>query len=463
MTFEACIHWLETVPLYGRKDGLQNMFRLMEGLGHPEKGLRAIHVAGTNGKGSCSAMLQKILMEAGYTVGLYTSPHLVNYRERIRVQDKWISEADFVRIADRVRRCNGRLVEKGCPHATFFEFLTAMAFVYFAEQKVDYAVLETGVGGRLDATNILEEPVCCLITSVSRDHEKVLGDTIPKIAAEKAGILKKNVPAVLAPNPPEVSDVIRARARELNCPFYEVKTQLVEPAAEAGGLTKHGAGTERDGKTDAGGKTEASVRTEEGGLTELLLREPEAGLPERFWFSLRGQYQLDNVSAVLRTVTVLQKKIRIPAEAVARALQTVRWAGRMEFVTVRGKTLLLEGAHNEDGAKRLGRYLADQDETVTFLFSALAKKNTEALLSGITAGPRIRKILFAPLENPGSFTADGFLKLYEKLGLTVPHRIFGTVAEALSFAVSEPDSGLIVCAGSLYLVGEAMQWLEGET
>ena len=188
MTYQECIEWLEGVSLYGKKDGLTNMLQLMEEFGNPQEKIPAIHVAGTNGKGTTCALLNRILMETGRRTGMYTSPHLVRYTERIRVNDQEISEEDFARIGTAVRAAAEKMESDGKIHPTFFQLLTAIAFLYFAEQGAEILVLEVGVGGRLDATNIISKPLVCVIASVSLDHTKVLGSTIPEIAAERAGI-----------------------------------------------------------------------------------------------------------------------------------------------------------------------------------------------------------------------------------------------------------------------------------
>ena len=183
MDYEAYIQWLEAVPMYGQKDGIHNMEKLMDRLGNPQDQIPVIHVAGTNGKGSCCAMLAQILKESGYKVGLYTSPHLVEYTERIQVDGVAISKEDWVQLGLVVKETAQAIAQEGGNHATFFELITAIGFLYFVRQKVDIIVLETGVGGRLDATNVVKNPALCLITSISLDHTKVLGNSLEQIAS----------------------------------------------------------------------------------------------------------------------------------------------------------------------------------------------------------------------------------------------------------------------------------------
>lgn len=411
--FENAVRWLEDVPRYGQKDGLHNMRRLMERFGHPEQGLKVIHVAGTNGKGSCCAMLQQILVESGFRTGLYTSPHLVDYCERIRIGRERIPRTEFVRLLDRVRAENDALVEEGYPHATFFEFLTAMAFLYFAEQQVDYVVLEVGVGGRLDATNIIERPLVSLITSISLDHTKTLGDTLELIAAEKAGIMKPGCPVVCAANPSEVRQVFRRTAAERGC---------------------------------------------------LLLM---AGDTPDYTTSLKGDYQQENTAAVETVVDVLRMQgVPIPEPAVADGLWNVRWPGRMQEIRVPGpggreSVLLLEGAHNPDAAERLGDYITRRKEPALLLFGALSKKDTFGVLKGLLrAQPYIRGIQLVPIEGADCLSRGEMARMLEELDCALPWMAYANVDEALDIALDEPYT---VVAGSLYLVGEVLKALEKRT
>ena len=217
MTYTDFIEWLEAVPMYGKKDGFHNMEKLLARFDDPQDQIPVIHVAGTNGKGSCCAMLAQILRESGYSVGLFTSPHLVEYTERIQVDGKQIPKEEFLKIGQEVKAAAEAIAAEGHNHATFFELITATAFVYFYRCKVDVIVLETGVGGRLDATSVVKEPKLCLITSISLDHTKVLGDTLPQIAGEKAGIIRPGAPVVLAENQPSVQAVVKAEADKNGC------------------------------------------------------------------------------------------------------------------------------------------------------------------------------------------------------------------------------------------------------
>ena len=408
--FTEAVRWLEDVPRYGHKDGLNNMLRIMERLGHPERSLQVIHVAGTNGKGSCCAMLQQILMESGYRMGMFISPHLVDYRARIRIDHTYIDPDRFVDVLDQVRAVNDALVQEGFPHATFFEFLTATALLYFSEEQPDLCILETGVGGRLDATNIIERPQCCLITSISLDHTRVLGDTLELIAGEKAGIMKPGVPVVVAQEPENVLEVLRAKAEEKGSPCHE--------AARLKFL-------ERDG--------------------------------QGYQLSLQGAYQFDNAEAVLETVQVLREQgWVIPEEAVTSGLKHTDWPGRMQTINVGAGTLLLDGAHNPGAAERLGQWIRSQQTPVQVLLGVLSKKDAEGVLAGLLQGKEyITRILCTPI--PGADSLDTEI-LERMIRHQVPCIPFADLKAAVDAAARTP--GTTIICGSLYLIGAVLEYIE---
>lgn len=428
--YESMIQWIEEVPRYGHKDGLNNMIKLMAVLGNPQKGIPTVHVAGTNGKGSCCAMISRILTEAGYKTGRYTSPHLVDYRERITIGEKPISPEDFVRIGQKVRGAIETLVKKGEHHATYFEILTAIAFCWFAEQQADWIVLEVGVGGRLDATNIVT-PRLCLITSISKDHTGALGNTLEAIAGEKAGILKKNVPVILSYNPPAVYTVIKDKAKERLCPFiYAGNVRMRVRYNDERGLC-------------------VNAETKEWAYRELKV-------------NLRGDYQESNLAVVLEAVHELQRQgVRISEENLRVGLETVRWPGRMEYVPYQGHTLLLDGAHNGEAAVRLADYLRGRcaGGRCILVFSALEKKDVEAILKPLASCRTLETMIFTELkpEAQGMKGKDAAI-LWTRLGGPLPIMAAPDTETALRWAVQE-DPELIVCAGSLYLIGEIQEIL----
>ena len=439
MEYQEFITWLEAVPLYGHKDGLANIKKILEAFRHPEEGPKIIHVAGTNGKGSCCAMLSGILSEAGYKTGLFTSPHLIDYTERIMIDKEQISKEDFAFLGDVVRRMILEMVARGENHATFFEILTAMAFLYFAgvrspketekidpeeaassieeavrrlgltcsmEEPCDIIVLETGVGGRLDSTNAVDNKILTLITSISLDHTKVLGSTVEEIAGEKAGILREDCPVVLAKNRGRVRETVLKKAGKIGAPFYY-------------------AGDE----------------------------EPQYEIP------LVGDYQRENLGAVQVCVRILKEQgLRIPETAVAEGLRRVQWPGRMEHVTVLGKSVILDGCHNPGGAGEMAKYLEKYCEkgSVTILFSALAKKDVTAILEPIRDQEAVQDFIFTCIDGQ-----DETKRFEEIVGGVKPWETIKDPKEALIAGAKRETSTLIVC-GSLYLIGEIKRILRDE-
>ncbi len=423
MNYHEFIQWLEEVPLYGHKDGTNNIRKLMERFGNPQQTFRVIHVAGTNGKGSCCAMLSSVLTRSGYRTGLFTSPHLVDYTERIQIDRNPIPREEFVRLGLMVKAEIEKMVAEGENHCTFFEILTAIGFLYFAAQQTDIVVLETGVGGRLDATNIVETPalMLTLITSISLDHTKVLGDTRELIAAEKAGILRSGVPIVLSINTPGVQKVVEDKAKELGCEYiYAGDMDFMDPR-----------------------------RFDSRGI--------------RYAVPLEGDYQAENLTSVLACLDLLSGILpegRLTDETIREGLLSTSWPGRMERRIFEGKPLLLDGAHNPDGASKLAGYLGKScpKNSVTLVFSALGKKDVSGILGLLRDCPAVRKAIFTRIH--GEVNEDRFISIWQE---GKGHKPFETVPEpleALKHAAAEIETDLVVCAGSLYLIGEIMEKTE---
>ena len=423
MTYTNLIEWLEAVPMYGKKDGFRNMEKLLARFGDPQDQIPVIHVAGTNGKGSCCAMLAQILKESGYSVGLFTSPHLVEYTERIQVDGKQIPKEDFLQIGLEVKAAAEAIAAEGHNHATFFELITATAFVYFYRRRVDVIVLETGVGGRLDATSVVKAPKLCLITSISLDHTKVLGDTLPQIAAEKAGIIRPGAPVVLAENQPEVQSVVQAEAERNGCSYcYSGAVQHV---------------------------SENHYRFEEFDYEQLEI-------------ALIGDYQVQNVSAVLCAVKELQKAgWNITEETLRLGLKHTHWPGRMERRDFEGRPILMDGAHNPGGAQMLARYLDGHytPGSCNLVFSALAKKDISGIIQPLKQCAAIGQVFFTCIH--GEDQLQELTELWQQgrgaannAAVQQPTQCIASPKTALQAAVHQDSIELTVCAGSLYLVGE---------
>lgn len=423
MNFREAVDYLYSVghEILAMKLGLRTVAALAHALNDPQLSYPAVHIAGTNGKGSTSAMVEAMVRAAGFRVGLFTSPHLVSITERIRLDGEEISPDDFARQATEVRNTGERLVAEDILAAvpTFFEQITVIAYRYFAEQGIDLAVLEVGMGGRLDATNICR-PIVTAITPIGLDHQQYLGDTIPEIAGEKAGIIKPGVPVVVAPQEEEAREVILARARALGAPAIE-----------------------------AGGSVEINR------LTPDMRQSFEVITPSRRYaatLSLRGKHQIENALTAIQIVEQLVAQgWKIDRSAMIEGLETTVWPGRLELLrTSEGQApLLLDGAHNEAGAMVLRRFLEDQaaGRPVTLIFGVMRDKDAGAM-AGILF-PTAANIILTGIDTPRA--ADPFELFADDRSL----RRARTIQEALDLArrLTPPD-GLIVVCGSLYLVGE---------
>lgn len=406
MTYSEAIQFLYGLRWFGAKFGLENTRQLAALAGHPERRLRFIHVAGTNGKGSTCAMLESIYRAAGRRVGLYTSPHLVSFRERIQVNRQLIGEGDVVRLVDEMRPWLGEFPAEHRP--TFFEFVTVLALRYFAESDCEVVIWETGLGGRLDATNIVT-PLASVITNIGLDHQQWLGPTLAHIAAEKAGIIKPGLPALSGARAPAAREVIARVAREQGTHLIEV-----------------------DG-------------AQEGG--EL----PPLALP--------GSYQQSNAALAVATVTALQAKLPVSAEAIRQGLATVHWPGRLQLsVRPDGQRILLDGAHNAEGAAVLRAALDHAAVAApaprTLILGILNDKDWRRMCEILA--PLAARLFVVPVNTERSALPQDLLPICQAAHPAAATRMSGSLAEALREAHSDP---VVVIAGSLYLIGEAMELL----
>jgi dihydrofolate synthase/folylpolyglutamate synthase len=421
-SYDETLKELYALKRLGMRPGLATIKALLGGLGEPHIEYRSIHIAGTNGKGSTSAMLEAILTEAGIRTGLFTSPHLINFNERIRVEKSPITDADVVRVARRIKKA-----AKGVrARPTFFEFCTAMAFEYFKSSSVDTAILEVGMGGRADSTNVTT-PELSIITSIGYDHKLQLGTTLGQIAKEKAGIIKRFGVVVSAAQRPTVQRLLkqisRKRSAELLTLGADFRVQQV--------------------KSGRGGS-----RFDYSGI-DLKLR----GLD----INLNGPFQVRNAALALAAIEVLRRRgYDIPAGAVRRGLKTVEWPGRVETIA-RRPLVILDSAHNPDGARALKEALGD------FRYSRLI------LVIGVTSGKDARGILkrLAPISDKIILTrADDergapvgdllkALKGHRSKARTTPD-----VPAAIEMALEEANGDdAILITGSIFIAGEARKYL----
>jgi dihydrofolate synthase/folylpolyglutamate synthase len=407
MTYAEAIQFLYGLRLFGAKFGLENTFQLAKLAGNPQDRLRFIHVAGTNGKGSTCAMLESIYRAAGLRVGLFTSPHLVSFRERIQVDRRLIPELEVVRLVGELQP--GFAQFSAGHHPTFFEVVAVLALKFFAEQKCDLVIWETGLGGRLDATNIVT-PLASVITNIQFDHQQWLGDTLAKIAAEKAGIIKPGVPVITAAAEPEALAVIEKTAREKNAPLIKV-----EPA---------------------------SRRFEAGEMPAL---------------PLLGDHQRSNATLALATVHALQSKIPINGAAIRTGLASVNWPGRLQLVTrPSGQKILLDGAHNAAGVEALRQALEQHfgGTKRTLILGVLQDKDWRHICEILA--PLAARIFTVPVASERTADARELAAFCRAAHSTAEVEACDSMAGALEKAAAD---GLVVVAGSLYLVGEVLESL----
>jgi dihydrofolate synthase/folylpolyglutamate synthase len=402
--YSEAIQFLYGLRLFGAKFGLENTLKLAELAGDPQKKLRFIHVAGTNGKGSTCAMLESIYRAAGLRVGLFTSPHLVSFRERIQIGRQWIPEKEVARLVDKFQVWLGQFPKDH--HPTFFEVVTVMALEFFSDHACDVVIWETGLGGRLDATNIVA-PLASVITNIALDHQQWLGDTLERIAAEKAGIIKPGVPVVTATDDATALAVIKKTAKEKKAPLTVVGRGVL-PADLADAL------------------------------------------------SLSGEHQRRNAALALATVEILQKQIPVTKPQIIAGLQDVNWPGRLQLIEMDGKRILLDGAHNVAGAKAL-REAIDKNfpaEGRTLVLGILDDKDWRQICEQLA--PLAENIFAVPVSSKRTANPK---ELAEACGAANPAAKISVCSSPDEAFQKLPLSRLIIVAGSLYLVGEALELL----
>lgn len=418
----ACRDYLGHLQHFGIKLGLQNIRTLLRALGDPQRAFPAVHVAGTNGKGSVSAMLERILRGHGFRTGLYTSPHLVGVEERLRVDGEAIPAERFCGLLDLARGTIDTLMSSGrlVYHPTFFEVLTALAFLDFVERRVDVAVLEVGMGGRFDATNVVR-PLVSVITTISRDHQKHLGTTLREIAFEKAGIIKPGVPVVCGVPKGEALREIRRRARERGAPLVQV----------------FGAG-----------RTLAVRRTQRGFRFRYSSGEDDYD----FTPGLAGRYQGENAAVAIAAAEVLSRTWRpLGKSGIIRGVREARWEGRLETVS-RRPLVILDGAHNEEGATSLAAHVRDVlRKPVILVFGVMKDKDIRVMARRLF--PQARAVILTQVPNTRSAPPAAILEAAPEFRDRI--RIEPDTAKAVRRALRESAGRVpIVIAGSLFLVGE---------
>ena len=420
------IHNLEK---FGSQLGLERITKLLDLIGNPEKDLKCIHVAGTNGKGSICMYLYEILKEAGYKVGLYTSPFLEVFNERIQVDGRMITDKELEKYTKIVFSKVDEMVSLGYESPTEFEVTTATAFLFYKEIGIDYLVLEVGLGGRLDATNVIKKPLCSVISSISFDHTERLGNTLALIANEKAGIIKKGCPVVTSSRPNEAFDVIKDKAISFGCDFFGTRNIPF--------MTKY--------STINGSKYDVTIKNIEFNDVEI---------------SMVGKHQIENsICAISTILTLIDEGIVIPKEAIYKGLKKAKQIARYEVIS-KDPLVILDGAHNPDGARSLRESTQSvlRGKKVLIVIGMLKDKDTKNALSEFT---KISKdFIVTTVPNPRKMDPNELADQIEEFGRTT--YVAQDPLDAIEIAndMAKSFDATIYC-GSLYLVGYIRSLLKG--
>jgi dihydrofolate synthase / folylpolyglutamate synthase len=419
MTYNEAIEYIHETYKFGSKLGLENILKLLSLMGDPHKKVKVIHVAGTNGKGSTSSIITKILAEAKLNVGFYSSPYLEVFNERIRLNGENISNEDLAEVTGFTKEAVDKMVAEGYPHPTEFEVVTAIAFEYYMRKAVDVVVLEVGLGGRLDSTNVCDNPLVSVITPIDYDHVDMLGETLAEIAGEKAGIIKQDSICVIHPQLKEAEDVIIKRCAELN-------TRLVIAPTDMINITKY----------------------DEFG-SEFTLNDNDYKL------GLLGEHQTRNAAVAITVANALREsyEFEISDEDIRNGLMKATWPGRLEVIG-RRPTVIIDGAHNLHGAKGLAHAVSTlfNGRKVIAVVGILADKDYKGILDEMM--PYSNEVIVTEPNNfrkmPAVELAEA-IRAYGKAPMIEP-----SIKSAIdrSFAIAGPDD-VILFFGSLYMIGDA--------
>ena len=416
MNYNEIVNYIEEIPKFTVKNPPEHTKELLRRFGNPENNMKVIHVAGTNGKGSTCAYLASMLSNGGYRTGLFTSPHLVKINDRFRINGEVMADEDFVISFRKVKEIIDQAAVDGLAHPSYFETLLLMGLDYYNRKKVDYLVLETGLGGGKDPTNCVQNPLACIITSISIDHVQYLGDTIPAIASEKAGIIKPGVPVIYDGHVEEASKVIADRAKELGSASYALMPEQYKLKEQ-----------NRDGIT-------------------FTFEGNELQIP------YIAEYQMMNASLAYFTMKTLQKEHGICDEKLKEGIKNVTWPGRMETIL---PGVIVDGAHNADGIAQFVKTVHQfrQNNRVVLLFSAVSDKEYDKMIKLICEDIKPHEVVTTQITGERQVTAEVLAGLFQEYGsenvVSVPE-----VGEALKKALELQQDGMVFCVGSLYLIGE---------
>ena len=454
MNYEEALSYIENTQKFGSILGLERIAKLLEMMGNPQKKLKFIHVAGTNGKGSTCAFMQSVLTQAGYKVGMYTSPSFLRFTDRIRIGKEEMDEDRMAEIMTRIKYNIDEMVLSGLQSPTEFEIITALGLVYFYEESCDLVILEVGLGGRLDSTNVIDAPLVSVITPIDYDHMDILGSTLEEIAGEKAGILKAGSELVLYPQKKEAEKVILKKAEELQIPVHRVSF--------------------RDSRV-----------LKFDGLYQRFSYEGE-----EYRLSILGEHQVKNAVVAIEALYALEKHgFRVPHETLVRGLSVAKWPGRFEILQ-NEPTVIIDGAHNLQGVQVLKSNLMKyyRGKKITMILGVLKDKmyremirellplaknfklitvNSERALSAEMISEEIRKVEEEIHEESAAKEASQKKKRKKEFDFEevsyVKKECFSTVVEAVDSALHEAEPDDIICAlGSLYYIPEVHRYFGDE-
>lgn len=421
MTYEQAVNYIDEIPKFTKKNTLENTKKLLERLGNPERSMKILHVAGTNGKGSVCAYLSSILTYAGKKTGLFTSPHLVKINERFQINQEQISDELFMEAFHKVMDTVKEAEKDGIFHPTYFEVLFLIGMVIFEKEQVEYLILETGLGGKKDATNAVDHQMISIITSIGLDHVEYLGDTHALIAGEKAGIMKPGVPVVFDGEREDVTEVILKQAEILKCKAYPVTS----------GMYKVQSATHK--------KIDFSTAAEYYETMNLEI-------------SSIAEYQVKNAMLAVTALKAIDPQGEFSEQTIREGIRRMKWQGRMETVM---DGVILDGAHNEAGVAEFVKTVRSyQDEKkIVYVFAAVNDKNYEGMIETICRETKFAEVIVTEVNSYRKTPAEELAEIFRKY-TEVPVKVCANAEEAFQIGCREKEDGLLFCVGSLYLVGE---------
>ena len=421
MKYEEAMKYITEVGNFGSNYGLERTYKLLEHLGNPERDLKLIHIAGTNGKGSTTSMITEILMGEGYKVGMYTSPFIEEFEERIQINRNNIPKESLAILMDEIKVAVDKVIEAGYNHPTEFEIITVLMLLYFKKENIDFGVIEVGLGGTLDSTNVIK-PIIQVITSISFDHTNLLGNTLEKIAREKAGIIKRGIPTVIYPQQEEVLKVIKNKCFEMDSELYIANNENL--------------------------KFENIVNLDKPYQLLKYNNEIDILLP------LLGEHQIINLSVAMQAIEVLNSKniIDISIANIVKSIKNVSWKGRLEVLS-NNPYVVIDGAHNIQGIKTLSRNIKKyfKYENLYLILGILADKDVEEMIKIIT--PMAKKVYSVTPNSIRGELAESLKDEVSKFNKNC--KAFDKYEEAYLEALNDAsEKDLILASGSLYMIGD---------